>query len=44
MVDAAGQPSPKVGEEALTAIVIAARELAERGEIALLRPGEVEED
>lgn len=44
MVDAVGKPSTKAGEEALTALVIAARDLAERGEIALLRPGEVEEE
>ncbi|MCE8001020.1 MAG: flagellar motor switch protein FliG [Rhodobiaceae bacterium] len=44
MVDAAGKISRKDGEEALTAMVIAARDLAESGEITLLRPGEVEDE
>ncbi|MFY9209600.1 MAG: FliG C-terminal domain-containing protein [Aestuariivita sp.] len=40
LVDAAGTPRPREGEEALTAMVIAARDLAESGEITLLRPGQ----
>ncbi len=42
--DAAGVPSAKAGEEALTTLVITARDLAERGEISLLRPGEDDEE
>lgn len=44
MVDAVGTPSAREGEEALTAIVIAARDMAENGEITLLRPGEIDEE
>ena len=44
MVDAAGKPTRKDGEAALTAMVIAARDLAESGEITLLRPGEVDDE
>jgi flagellar motor switch protein FliG len=44
LVSAAGKVSLKEGEDALTAMVIAARDLAEAGEITLLRPGEIEEE
>ncbi len=40
----ADTPTTKAGEEALTALVIATRDLAERGDITLLRPGDNEED
>ena len=44
MIDAVGKVSARDGEEALTAMVIAARDLAESGEITLLRPGEGDEE
>lgn len=43
LVNAAGSPTPREGEEALTAMVIAARDLAERGEITLLRPTDADD-
>jgi len=42
MIEEAGKPTIKDGEEALTAVVIAARDLAERGEITLIRTAEPE--
>ena len=43
MVEAMGRPSVRTGEEALTALVMATRTLAESGEITLLRPGDADE-
>ncbi len=43
LIDAAGMPSAKDGEEALTTLVITARDLAEAGEISLLKPEEEED-
>ncbi len=44
LVEAAGKITRRDGEEALTAMVIAVRDLAETGEITLLRPGQEDED
>ena len=44
MIAEAGKPNARDGEDALTALVIAARDLAERGEITLLRPDESEDE
>ncbi len=44
MIAEAGTPSAKDGEEALTALVIAARDLAERGEITLHAASDAENE
>lgn len=44
MMEEAGNPTVKDGEDALTALVIAARDLAERGEITLVRAGDADDE